>query len=100
MESVTPGRLSFHPYEISDADNLMMFREDDRVASFCRFDTLTCREDAVEYLEVAAIPHPWYWLSAWSVEPAVTYMSRWEPRKTIAGEKLGMRWPSSTGDRA
>ncbi|RWR85374.1 Acetyltransf_3 domain-containing protein [Cinnamomum micranthum f. kanehirae] len=60
MESVTPERLSLRPFERSDADDLMMFMGDDRVARFCRFDTLTCREDGVKYLEEVAMPHPWY----------------------------------------
>ncbi|RWR96176.1 GNAT domain-containing protein [Cinnamomum micranthum f. kanehirae] len=60
MESVAPEKLSLRPFQMSDADDLMMVMGDDRVANFCRFDTLTCREDAVKYLEGVAIPHPWY----------------------------------------
>ncbi|KAH9764941.1 N-acetyltransferase domain-containing protein [Citrus sinensis] len=54
-----PSRISLRPYNLSDVDDFLLWASDDRVTRYLRWDTITSREEALAYLEMVAIPHPW-----------------------------------------
>nr|GMC59813.1 uncharacterized N-acetyltransferase P20-like [Ipomoea batatas] len=51
--------ICLRPMELSDLDDFMEWATDDRVSRFCKWDTYTCRDQAVDYINNYAIPHPW-----------------------------------------
>ncbi|XP_010259083.1 PREDICTED: uncharacterized protein LOC104598621 [Nelumbo nucifera] len=51
--------ISLRPLVLADVDDLMVWVTDDQVARFCRWDTYTSREDALNYMRDVAILHPW-----------------------------------------
>ncbi|KAF9605095.1 hypothetical protein IFM89_013765 [Coptis chinensis] len=53
-------KISLRPLDLSDVDDLMVWVTDDRVSRFCRWETYTCREDAVDYMKNIVMPHPWF----------------------------------------
>ncbi|XP_031498232.1 uncharacterized protein LOC116262824 [Nymphaea colorata] len=55
------GDLSFslRPFKIEDADDVMAWKGDPRVAAFCRWDAYTTRDEAVAFIQDFAIPHEW-----------------------------------------
>ncbi|XP_057958137.1 uncharacterized protein LOC131151004 [Malania oleifera] len=54
------SEISLRPIDLSDADDFMVWAADERVASFCRWDTYTSKEDVMNYIKSTAIPHPWF----------------------------------------
>ncbi|XP_077247268.1 uncharacterized protein LOC143887027 [Tasmannia lanceolata] len=52
--------ISLRPFELSDADDFMVWASDDRVTRFCTWDTYTSREEAVTYIKEYVMPHPWF----------------------------------------
>ncbi|KAK9179634.1 hypothetical protein WN943_028836 [Citrus x changshan-huyou] len=57
--SMDPSRISLRPYNLSDVDDFLLWASDDRVTRYLRWDEITSREEALAYLEMVAIPHPW-----------------------------------------
>ncbi|KAF8392394.1 hypothetical protein HHK36_022736 [Tetracentron sinense] len=51
--------ISLRPFDLSDVDDFMVWATEDRVCRVCSVVTFTCREDAVNYIKVSFIPHPW-----------------------------------------
>ncbi|XP_031498013.1 uncharacterized protein LOC116262637 [Nymphaea colorata] len=51
--------ISFRPLEVEDADDVMAWKGDPRVAQFCRWDTYTCRDEAVAFIQNFAVHHEW-----------------------------------------
>ncbi|XP_077228663.1 uncharacterized protein LOC143861663 [Tasmannia lanceolata] len=58
-EKALPG-ISLRQFEQSDVDHFMAWAGNDQVTQFCRWDTFTCREEALKYLKEVVIPHPWF----------------------------------------
>ncbi|XP_044498314.1 uncharacterized N-acetyltransferase p20 [Mangifera indica] len=54
-----PSRISLRPCKLSDVDDFLKWASDDRVTRYVRWNTITSREEALNYLEKVAIPHPW-----------------------------------------
>ncbi|KAF8392397.1 hypothetical protein HHK36_022739 [Tetracentron sinense] len=52
--------ISLRPLDLSDVDDFMVWATDDRVSRFCRWNTYTSKEDAVNYIKNTVIPHPWF----------------------------------------
>ncbi|CAN6439724.1 unnamed protein product [Victoria cruziana] len=51
--------ISLRSLELADADDVMSWGTDARVARFCRWETYTSRDDAVAFIRDFAIPHKW-----------------------------------------
>lgn len=52
-------RISLRPFKISDADDFLKWAGDDRVTRYLRWSTITSRDEALDYIQQVAIPHPW-----------------------------------------
>ncbi|OVA15512.1 GNAT domain [Macleaya cordata] len=52
--------ISLRPFDLFDVDDFMVWATDDRVSHFCRWETYTSKEDALNYIKDIIIPHPWY----------------------------------------
>ncbi|XP_057547614.1 uncharacterized protein LOC130826093 [Amaranthus tricolor] len=44
----------------TDVDDLMVWASDDEVTKFCSWDTYTCRDQAIEYINNFVLNHPYY----------------------------------------
>lgn len=53
------SNISLRPFELSDVDDFMVMVGDDQVTQFTRWNTFTSREEALNYLKIVYIPHPW-----------------------------------------
>ncbi|XAR57256.1 Amino-acid N-acetyltransferase [Bertholletia excelsa] len=53
------SEITLRPFDLSDADDLMIWATDDEVTKFCTWDTYVCRDQAVDFIANHAIPHPW-----------------------------------------
>lgn len=53
------SRISVRPFNLSDANDFLRWAGDDRVTRYLRWNTITSKEEALNYLEKVAIPHPW-----------------------------------------
>ncbi|KAL5707068.1 hypothetical protein ACHQM5_025162 [Ranunculus cassubicifolius] len=53
-------QLSLRPLNLSDVDDVLVWLTDDQVSHYCRWETYTSKEDALDYITNIAIPHPWY----------------------------------------
>ncbi|KAF3786137.1 putative ribosomal N-acetyltransferase [Nymphaea thermarum] len=51
--------ISLRPFELTDADDVMGWATDARVARFCRWMPYTSRDDAAAFIRDVAIPHSW-----------------------------------------
>ncbi|XP_031498114.1 uncharacterized protein LOC116262728 [Nymphaea colorata] len=51
--------ISLRPFEIEDADDVMAWKGDPRVAAFCRWGTYTTLDEAIAFIQDFAIPHEW-----------------------------------------
>ncbi|KAK9137392.1 hypothetical protein Sjap_007986 [Stephania japonica] len=45
---------------LSDVDDFMVWASDDLVSRFCRWDTFTSKDDALNYLTTTVLPHPYF----------------------------------------
>ncbi|RZC88397.1 hypothetical protein C5167_016204 [Papaver somniferum] len=52
--------ISLRVLNLSDVDDFMIWATDDRVSHFCRWDTYTSKEDALDFIRNIVIPHPWF----------------------------------------
>ncbi|CAM8988363.1 unnamed protein product [Rhodiola kirilowii] len=56
-----PSRLiSFRPFKLSDMDHFMTWASDDRVTRYLILNSMTSKNQGLEYLEKVAIPHPFH----------------------------------------
>ncbi|XP_035551446.1 uncharacterized N-acetyltransferase p20-like isoform X2 [Juglans regia] len=55
-----PIDITLRPFKISDVDDFMGWAGDDNVTLYCRWDTYTSRDDALDFLEEVISSHPWY----------------------------------------
>ncbi|XP_049935954.1 uncharacterized protein LOC116262911 [Nymphaea colorata] len=51
--------ISLRPFEIEDADDVMAWKGDPRVAAFCRWHPYTSCDEAVAFIQDFAIHHEW-----------------------------------------
>ncbi|XP_031497687.1 uncharacterized protein LOC116262426 [Nymphaea colorata] len=51
--------ISLRPFEIEDADDVMVWKGDPRVAEFSRWDAYTSCDEAVAFIRDFAISHEW-----------------------------------------
>ncbi|KAI5649185.1 hypothetical protein M9H77_35190 [Catharanthus roseus] len=51
--------ITIRAIELSDVDDLMLWATDDEVTRFCTWDTYNSRNQALDYINNIAIPHPW-----------------------------------------
>ncbi|XP_021852759.1 uncharacterized protein [Spinacia oleracea] len=55
------SNLSIRPLDpATDVDDLMVWVSDDQVTQFCRWDTYTSRDQAIEYINKFVLTHPYY----------------------------------------
>ncbi|KZV56271.1 hypothetical protein F511_00268 [Dorcoceras hygrometricum] len=54
------SEITLRPITLQDADDFMVWATDDRVSHFCVWDTYTCKQQALQFINDFAIPHPWY----------------------------------------
>ncbi|PIA31724.1 hypothetical protein AQUCO_04900190v1, partial [Aquilegia coerulea] len=59
MSLVSLSRITIRPFKPSDLDDIMVWGTDDRVMRFILQNKFTTREDAMSFLEIAALPYPW-----------------------------------------
>ncbi|CAK9318650.1 unnamed protein product [Citrullus colocynthis] len=59
FRSMNSSRISVRPFNLSDANDFLRWTGDDRVTRYLRWNTITCKEEALNYLKKVAIPHPW-----------------------------------------
>ncbi|KAH0637149.1 hypothetical protein KY289_037064 [Solanum tuberosum] len=52
-------RISLRPFNISDANNLFTWANDENVTYYLRWNTITSIEAARNYIQQVVIPHPW-----------------------------------------
>ncbi|XP_057958140.1 uncharacterized protein LOC131151006 [Malania oleifera] len=53
------SRITLRPFKLADVDDFLSWASDDRVTRYLRWDSITSREEALNYLKEVAIPHPW-----------------------------------------
>lgn len=56
---VTP-EITLRAIDLTDVDDFMIYATDDRVTSFCLWDTYTSREQAFDFFKNNAMIHPWF----------------------------------------
>lgn len=53
--------ISLRPLDpATDIDSMMVWATDDKVTQFCSWDTYTSRDQAIEFIDRFALPHPYY----------------------------------------
>ncbi|KAF8388082.1 hypothetical protein HHK36_026748 [Tetracentron sinense] len=55
-----PMKLTLRAFKVSDVDDFMEWASDEEVTRYCRWNTYTSREDALNFLEDVIMSHPWY----------------------------------------
>ncbi|KAM7507938.1 hypothetical protein LguiA_018391 [Lonicera macranthoides] len=55
-----PIEITLRPFNPSDVDDFMEFAGNDKVTRYCRWNTYTCRDDALDFLNQVISSHPWY----------------------------------------
>lgn len=58
--SSSPRQITLRPFKISDVDDFLAWAGDDTVTRYCRWDTYTSRDGALEFLREVIKSHPWY----------------------------------------
>ncbi|PIN22570.1 Amino-acid N-acetyltransferase [Handroanthus impetiginosus] len=53
------SKITLRPIELSDVDDFMVWATDVKVSKFCLWDAYTSKEQALDYIQNIAIPHPW-----------------------------------------
>ncbi|CAL5416133.1 unnamed protein product [Camellia sinensis] len=53
------SEITLRPFDLSDTDDIMVWATDNKVSQFCTWNTYTSREQAIDFIENIAIPHPW-----------------------------------------
>nr|GMD83752.1 uncharacterized N-acetyltransferase P20-like [Ipomoea batatas] len=53
------SRISLRAFQLSDADDLLKWASDDKVTHFLRWNPITSKQEALQYIQEVAIPHPW-----------------------------------------
>ncbi|PIA31722.1 hypothetical protein AQUCO_04900188v1 [Aquilegia coerulea] len=54
------SEITLRPLDFSDVDDVMVWVTDDKVSKYCRWETYTSRESAMNYIKDIVIPHPWF----------------------------------------
>lgn len=54
------SKISLRPISVSDVDDFMVWGADERVSRFCIWDACTSKEQAEDFINNKAIPHPWF----------------------------------------
>ncbi|XP_065859228.1 uncharacterized protein [Euphorbia lathyris] len=72
-----PSRIRLRPFKLSDVDDFLKWAIDDRVTRYLRWNSITTREEALQYLEKVAIPHPWR-RSICFDDRSIGYISIWQ----------------------
>ncbi|KAM7252291.1 hypothetical protein ACFE04_024174 [Oxalis oulophora] len=52
--------ISLRPFELADVDDFMVWSTDENVARFCSWEPHTDKEDVINYIKTAILPHPWF----------------------------------------
>lgn len=55
-----PNEITLRPFKISDVDDFLSWAGDDAVTRYCRWNTYTSRDVALEFLREVIDSHPWY----------------------------------------
>ncbi|CAJ1925971.1 unnamed protein product [Sphenostylis stenocarpa] len=58
-ESVDLSQISLRPLELSDLDDLMVWTTDEKVATFCTWDTYTSKDDGINFIQNIATKFLW-----------------------------------------
>ncbi|XP_027359701.1 uncharacterized protein LOC113868392 [Abrus precatorius] len=61
-ESVDLTQISLRPLQFSDLDDLMVWRNDEKVARFCSWEPNTTKEDGIKFIQ--DIPNKFVWCRA------------------------------------
>ncbi|CAL0332079.1 unnamed protein product [Lupinus luteus] len=51
--------ICLQPFKASDVDDFLKWASDDRVTHYLRWNTITSKQQALDYINNVAIPHPW-----------------------------------------
>ncbi|MED6193848.1 hypothetical protein PIB30_023075 [Stylosanthes scabra] len=51
--------ICVRPFKVSDADDLLSWGSDDRVTRFLRWNSITSKQEAINYINNVAMTHPW-----------------------------------------
>lgn len=54
------SRITLREFELSDADDVLLWAGDDRVTSSGNMNSLASKEEALSFIEQKCIPHPWW----------------------------------------
>ncbi|XP_031249402.1 uncharacterized protein LOC116107246 [Pistacia vera] len=52
--------ITLRPFKLCDVDDFMGWAGDDNVTCYCRWNTFTSRDDALDFLKEVIWSHPWY----------------------------------------
>ncbi|KAL2349473.1 hypothetical protein Fmac_003473 [Flemingia macrophylla] len=58
-ENVDLSNISLRPLELSDLDDLLVWTSDEKVATFCRWDPYTSKEDGINFIQNIATKFVW-----------------------------------------
>lgn len=58
--SMEASRITLREFELSDADDVLIWAGDDRVTSSGNMNSLASKEEALSFIEQKCIPHPWW----------------------------------------
>ncbi|XP_072951968.1 uncharacterized protein [Typha angustifolia] len=51
--------ITLRPFDLSDADDFMVWASDEKVSAFCSWDAYTDKSDLLKYMADSVLPHPW-----------------------------------------
>ncbi|KAL7219698.1 hypothetical protein ACSBR2_012709 [Camellia fascicularis] len=51
--------ITLRSFDLSNDDDFMVWASNDEVSQFCTRDTYTSKEQAINFIQNIAIPHPW-----------------------------------------
>ncbi|KAF9622609.1 hypothetical protein IFM89_032508 [Coptis chinensis] len=54
------AEITLQPFELSDVDDFMDWARNNEVTKYCRWNTYTSKEEAVNFLKEVISLHPWY----------------------------------------
>ncbi|CAI9762839.1 unnamed protein product [Fraxinus pennsylvanica] len=57
---MNPASTTIRPFQLTDADDVLLWAGDDRIIRLFRWNTLTSREEALTFIKEVCMSHPWF----------------------------------------
>ncbi|CAI9762840.1 unnamed protein product [Fraxinus pennsylvanica] len=57
---MNPASITIRPFQLTDADDVLLWAGDDRIIRLFRCYTLTSKEEALTFITEVCMSHPWF----------------------------------------